>query len=177
MSARFLLESKPFSLAESLSPALDSRILQPIYIQTLSAMADDIKLPLNTPNPADELLAHLHKAAPQIFSEGKIDLDKLKAALGDALDPRIERYGLNWAGKAEAFRNVQQASVGTLLPMPDESVDWDSTGNLIIEGDNLEVLKLLQKPYHGKVKMIYIEVPPVFRLPRDGFHATSFSPC
>jgi adenine-specific DNA-methyltransferase len=122
-------------------------------------MTDDNKLPLATSNPTDDLLAQLREAAPQIFSEGRIDPDKLKAALGDALDPRIERYGLNWAGKGEAFRNVQQPSVGTLLPMPEQSVDWDSTGNLIIEGDNLEVLKLLQKPYHGKVKMIYIDPP------------------
>ncbi|OGT88580.1 MAG: hypothetical protein A2514_09850 [Gammaproteobacteria bacterium RIFOXYD12_FULL_61_37] len=122
-------------------------------------MTDDNKLPLPTPNPADDLLAQLREAAPQIFSEGKIDLDKFKAALGEHIDPRIERYGLNWAGKSDAFRNVQQPSVGTLLPMPDQSVDWNSTENLIIEGDNLEVLKLLQKPYHGKVKMIYIDPP------------------
>ena len=122
-------------------------------------MTDDNKLPLHTPNPADDLLAQLREAAPQIFSEGKIDLDKFKAALGEHIDPRIERYGLNWAGKTDAFRNVQQPSVGTLLPMPDQSVDWNSTENLIIEGDNLEVLKLLQKPYHGKVKMIYIDPP------------------
>lgn len=122
-------------------------------------MTDDSKLPLATPNPADDLLAQLREAAPQIFSEGKIDLDKFKAALGEHIDPRIERYGLNWAGKSDAFRNVQQPSVGTLLPQPDESVNWDSTENLIIEGDNLEVLKLLQKPYHGKVKMIYIDPP------------------
>ncbi len=68
-----------------------------------------------------------------------------------------ERYGLTWAGKAEAFRNVQSVSSGTLAPMPSESVNWDATENLIIEGDNLEVLKLLQRPYHGQVKMIYIE--------------------
>lgn len=122
-------------------------------------MTDETKLPLTTPNPADDLLAQLRAAAPQIFSEGKIDLDKFKAALGEHIEPRIERYGLNWAGKSDAFRNVQQPSVGTLLPMPDASVDWDSTENLIIEGDNLEVLKLLQKPYHGKVKMIYIDPP------------------
>ncbi len=122
-------------------------------------MTDDNKLPLTTPNPADDLLAQLQEAAPQIFSEGKIDLDKFKAAMGEHIEPRIERYGLNWAGKSEAFRNVQQPSVGTLLPMPEQSVDWDSTENLIIEGDNLEVLKLLQKPYHGKVKMIYIDPP------------------
>ncbi|MBZ0097392.1 MAG: site-specific DNA-methyltransferase [Sulfuricella sp.] len=122
-------------------------------------MTDDNKLPLATPNPADDLLAQLRESAPRIFSEGRIDLDKLKAALGEHIDPRIERYSLNWAGKSDAFRNVQQPSVGTLLPQPDESLDWDSTENLIIEGDNLEVLKLLQKPYHGKVKMIYIDPP------------------
>ncbi len=122
-------------------------------------MTDDATLPHASHQPADELIAQLRDAAPQVFAEGRVDFDKLKAALGEHVEPRAERYGLTWAGKAEAFRNMQTPSVATLLPMPEESLNWDKTENLIIEGDNLEVLKLLQKPYHGKVKMIYIDPP------------------
>lgn len=122
-------------------------------------MNDDAKLPLTSELPTETLLAQLREQAPHLFSEGKVDWDKLRATLGDAIDTRHERYGLSWAGKAEAFRAVQTPSVGTLLPMPEESVNFDTSENLIIEGDNLEVLKLLQKSYHGKVKMIYIDPP------------------
>jgi adenine-specific DNA-methyltransferase len=122
-------------------------------------MSDDTKLSLTSDNPSEVLLSQLREQAPHLFSEGKVDWDKLKATLGEAVESRPERYGLSWAGKAEAFRNVQTASVGTLLPMPEESVDFDTSENIIIEGDNLEVLKLLQKSYHGKVKMIYIDPP------------------
>lgn len=120
---------------------------------------EDYKLPLTTSDPTRIVVERLREAAPQVFSEDRIDFDKLKELLGGQVEQGTERYGLSWAGKSEAFRNVQTPSVATLLPMPDESVDWDITENLIIEGDNLEVLKLLQKPYHGKVKMIYIDPP------------------
>jgi adenine-specific DNA-methyltransferase len=120
---------------------------------------EDYKLPLTTPDPTREVVERLRETAPHLFAEGKIDFDKLKELLGGQVEQGTERYGLSWAGKAEAFRNVQTPSVATLLPMSGESVDWDNTENLIIEGDNLEVLKLLQKPYHGKVKMIYIDPP------------------
>jgi len=106
-----------------------------------------------------DLLAQLRTLVPHAFSEGRVDFGKLKAALGGGVDEGRERYGLAWAGKADAFRNVQTPSVGTLAPQTSESVNWDATENLIIEGDNLEVLKLLQRPYHGKVKMIYIDPP------------------
>ena len=75
------------------------------------------------------------------------------------MDVGKERYGLTWPGKADCFKTIQTPSLGTLLPAPEESVNWDTTENLIIEGDNLEVLKLLQKSYLGKVKMIYIDPP------------------
>jgi len=88
-----------------------------------------------------------------------VDFDALKRSLGEWVDPGKERFGLNWPGKAACMKTIQQPSVGTLLPVRDESVDFDVTGNMIIEGDNLEVLKLLQKSYHGKVKMIYIDPP------------------
>jgi len=97
---------------------------------------------------------------PGIRTEGgKIDFDRLKRVLGDAVDPGKERYGMNWPGKADCFKVIQRPSVGTLLPIREESVEFESTENLIIEGDNLEVLKLLQKSYLGKVKMIYIDPP------------------
>jgi adenine-specific DNA-methyltransferase len=97
---------------------------------------------------------------PEIRTEdGKIDFDRLKLALGETVDVGRERYGLNWPGKAECFRTIQAPSIGTLRPAPEESVAWDTTENLIIEGDNLEVLKLLQKAYLGKVKLIYIDPP------------------
>src|ERR1035437_7214693 len=93
---------------------------------------------------------------PDIRTEaGKIDFDRLKRALGETIDPGKERYGMNWPGKADCFRTIQTPSLGTLRPCPEESVKFDTTENLIIEGDNLEVLKLLQKSYLGKVKMIY----------------------
>ncbi len=122
-------------------------------------MTDDNKLPLTSADLTEALLAQLREAAPQVFSEGGIDYSKLQAALGTHIDTNPERYGLTWAGKRDAFRNVQVPSIATLRPQPEESVNWDSSENLIIEGDNLEVLKLLQKPYHGKVKMIYIDPP------------------
>ena len=97
---------------------------------------------------------------PELRTEGgKIDFDLLKLALGETVDVGKERYGMTWPGKAECFRTIQAPSLGTLLPCPEESVAFDMTQNLIIEGDNLEVLKLLQKSYLGKIKMIYIDPP------------------
>jgi adenine-specific DNA-methyltransferase len=109
--------------------------------------------------PADKT-AELLRLFPEIRTEGdKIDFDKLKLVLGQTVDVGRERYGMNWPGKAECFKTIQTPSMGTLLPAPAESVDFDTTENLIIEGDNLEALKLLQKAYLGKVKMIYIDPP------------------
>ncbi|WP_370057590.1 site-specific DNA-methyltransferase [Sinorhizobium fredii] len=96
---------------------------------------------------------------PEAFTEGKIDFETLKGLLGAAVDERDEKYGLNWHGKRRARQIALTPSTGTLLPCPEESVDWDKTQNLMIEGDNLEVLKLLQKSYAGKVKLIYIDPP------------------
>ena len=96
---------------------------------------------------------------PDIFSEGKIDFDKLRETLGDTLEIQEELYNFNWNGKAMARRIAQTPSMGTLRPCKEESKHWDSTQNLFIEGDNLEVLKLLQKSYHKQVKMIYIDPP------------------
>jgi adenine-specific DNA-methyltransferase len=104
--------------------------------------------------------AELMRLFPEIRTEGgKIDFDRLKLALGESVNVGKERYGMNWPGKADCFRTIQTASVGTLRPIPEESVNFDTTKNLIIEGDNLEVLKLLQKSYLGKIKTIYIDPP------------------
>lgn len=96
---------------------------------------------------------------PGAFTEGKIDFEVLKQLLGSAVDEREEKYGLNWHGKRLARQLALTPSPGTLRPCPEDSVDWDTTQNLMIEGDNLEVLKLLQKSYTGKVKLIYIDPP------------------
>lgn len=96
---------------------------------------------------------------PEVFTDGKIDFDVLKALLGEYIEDRDERYGFNWNGKSKARMISQTPSIGTLRPCPAESIEWDTTQNLFIEGDNLEILKLLQKSYYKKVKMIFIDPP------------------
>ncbi|MCK4546371.1 MAG: site-specific DNA-methyltransferase [Candidatus Eisenbacteria sp.] len=96
---------------------------------------------------------------PDVFTEGRVDLDALRETLGEYADDRQERYSFTWNGKARARRIAQTPSTGTLRPCPEESVNWDTTKNLFVEGDNMEVLKLFQKSYHKKVKMIYIDPP------------------
>lgn len=111
---------------------------------------------------ADLLAANIEQMKalfPEAVIEGKIDFDVLKQLLGGVIDEREEKYGLNWHGKRDARRLALTPSTGTLRPSPEDSVDWDTTQNLMIEGDNLEVLKLLQKSYAGKVKLIYIDPP------------------
>jgi len=108
----------------------------------------------------DEQKAKLKSLFPETFTEdGKIDFERLKLTLGEAVDAGKERFGMNWPGKAECFKTIQRPSMATLVPVRDESVNFDSSENLIIEGDNLETLKLLQKAYLGKVKMIFIDPP------------------
>jgi len=101
----------------------------------------------------------LKQIFPEVIKEGRVDFEALNDLLGNYGDTAEERFCLNWAGKANARREAQKRSTGTLRPCPEESVDWDTTDNLYIEGDNLEVLKLLQKSYHSRVKMIYIDPP------------------
>src|SRR5947209_12387632 len=96
---------------------------------------------------------------PEAFTEGKVDFEVLKQLLGGAVDEREEKYGLNWHGKRRARQLALTPSSGTLRPCPEDSVDWNTTQNLMIEGDNLEVLKLLQKSYSGSFKLIYIDPP------------------
>jgi len=106
-----------------------------------------------------ENIAQLQSLFPEAFVEGKIDFEVLKQLLGGTVEEREEKYGLNWHGKRAARQLALTPSMGTLRPCPEESVDWDTTQNLMIEGDNLEVLKLLQKSYAGKVNIIYIDPP------------------
>lgn len=109
--------------------------------------------------PEQEKINALRQVLPEAFSEGKIDWEKLKATLGENINFSNERYVLNWAGKSDAFKVLQTPTTKTLIPAKDESVDFDKTKNIFIEGENLEVLKVLQKSYFGKVKMIYIDPP------------------
>jgi adenine-specific DNA-methyltransferase len=110
-------------------------------------------------NITEEKLGQLKEILPEAFTENKIDWERLKAALGDDIEFKNERYVLNWAGKSDAFRALQAPSTDTLVSCKEESVNFDSTGNIFIEGENLEVLKVLQKAYFGKIKMIYIDPP------------------
>lgn len=122
--------------------------------------ADTAKVDLRSHDTIAERLESLLELFPEARREGlKIDLEQLRLALGESVDVGKERYGMNWPGKADCFKTIQTPSVATLRPCAEESVKWDSTNNLIIEGDNLEVLKLLQKSYLGRVKMIYIDPP------------------
>jgi adenine-specific DNA-methyltransferase len=117
---------------------------------TLSGASADIR---------SENLQKLRQIFPEVFCEGSIDFDKLRAMLGETIDEDKERYNFTWWGKSRALRLAQTPSMGTLRPCKAESKNWDTTGNLYLEGDNLEVLKLLQKSYHNRVKMIYIDPP------------------
>lgn len=106
-----------------------------------------------------ENIKAMEQLFPEAFEEGKIDFDVLRQLLGDFVDDAQEKYSFKWNGKGKALRLSQTPSMGTLRPCREESKYWDNTENLYIEGDNLEVLKLLQKSYYGKVKMIYIDPP------------------
>ena len=110
-------------------------------------------------NVTEEKLKQLKEVLPEAFTESKIDWEKLKAALGEDVEFRNERYVLNWAGKSDAFRVLQAPTTATLVPCKDKSVNFDETDNIFIEGENLEILKILQKSYFGKIKMIYIGPP------------------
>ncbi len=117
------------------------------------------KMDGNSYNPQQELLELLKTRCPEIFTEGKIDNKKLRQTLGEEISEEGERYGLSWAGKSDCFRHIQEPTTATLKPVKEESVNFDNTGNIFIEGDNLQALKILQKSYYGKVKMIYIDPP------------------
>ena len=107
----------------------------------------------------EENIKSLKQLFPEVECDGKIDFDMLRQILGEYVDDDKERYNFKWNGKGRALRFSQTPSTGTLRPRKEESKNWDDTQNLYIEGDNLEVLKILQKSYHGKIKMIYIDPP------------------
>jgi len=160
-------------------------------------MPDVEKQELTSLDVKTEQLQKLKQIFPEVFTEGNhIDFDKLRLTLGDDVDTGRERYGMNWPGKAGCFKTIQQPSIATLIPCAEESLKPDATkytqgegfasqsinpenpenqssDNLFIEGDNLEVLKLLQKSYLGKIKMIYIDPP--YNTGRDILYSNDFS--
>lgn len=117
----------------------------PINIQSLSFRTD--------------LAKKLEELVPEAIADGKVDVVKLKELLAEDAGEPNERFGLFWPGKKQALRATQEPTTATLRPAKDESKDWDTTNNIFIEGDNLEVLKVLQKQYHNSIKMIYIDPP------------------
>ncbi len=124
-------------------------------------MADyqDFKMDGKTLDITKENIAAMKQLFPEIVTDGKVDFEKLRLILGDEVETSDERYNFTWHGKNRAIRLSQTPSLGTLRPCKEDSVNWDTTKNLYIEGDNLEVLKLLQRSYFGKIKMIYIDPP------------------
>jgi len=112
-----------------------------------------------SPNFRTELAEQLAALVPEAIADGKIDVTKLQELLADDVADASERFGLFWPGKKRALRAAQEPTTATLRPDFAESKDWDTTKNVFIEGDNLEVLKILQKHYHNKIKMIYIDPP------------------
>lgn len=117
------------------------------------------KLSMESTDIAQENINKIKELFPQLVTEGKIDFELLKTILGEQIENQNERYQFTWNGKSDTIRFAQKPSTGTLRPDKESSKNWDTTENLYIEGDNLEVLKLLQKTYHNKIKMIYIDPP------------------
>jgi len=119
------------------------------------------KLDIDSKDIMGENLEKLKKMFPSVIKEGKVDVEALRNVIGDISEPNQEYYNFTWAGKSEAFKIIKEKTTATLKPMKsdDESVDFENTQNIFIEGDNLEVLKILQKTYHNSIKMIYIDPP------------------
>lgn len=117
------------------------------------------EVPRATPDFTTKAASQLAELFPEIVDDGKLNLDTLKTILGVDVEDARERFGLTWPGKREAIRAAQMPTTATLMPDKENSVDWDTTQNVFIEGDNLEVLKILQKHYYGKIKMVYIDPP------------------
>jgi adenine specific DNA methylase Mod len=120
---------------------------------------NEIKLNGESEDIVQDNISKLKEIFPEIVTEDKIDFNKLKLILGDNIDESPEKYNFTWPGKIQSIKESQKTSYGTLRPCKEESKNWNSTENLYIEGDNLEVLKLLQKSYNNKIKMIYIDPP------------------
>ena len=122
-------------------------------------MTEPAKVDLKSMSITDDQKVMLNQFFPEVFNEDKIDFDKLRRTLGEDIDEGEERFGMIWPGKNDCFKVIQTPSIATLKPDKEESIDWDNTENLFIEGDNLEILKLLQRSYYGKIKLIYIDPP------------------
>ena len=120
---------------------------------------NDIKLDGQSKDIVSENISKLKEIFPSVIADGHIDFEMLKSILGEDIDDAHEKYAFTWPGKTQAIRESQKQSSGTLRPCNKESKNWDSTQNLYIEGDNLEVLKLLQKGYYNKIDAIYIDPP------------------
>ncbi|SPT75020.1 putative methyltransferase [Arcanobacterium haemolyticum] len=137
-------------------------------------MSDTInQVSSTTPDFTTEGANKLAQLFPEVVADGKVDIDKLKIILGVDVDDARERFGLTWPGKAQAIRAAQTPTTATLMPDKEKSVDWDATQNVFIEGDNLEVLKVLQKHYYGQIKMIYIDPP--YNTGNDFVYADNFT--
>ena len=129
---------------------------------------------LRSADVAADRRRELLRLFPEVRTEGgKIDFDRLRRVLGESVDAGRERYGMSWPGKADCFKAIHAPSLATLRPCRGESVNFDTAENLIIEGDNLEVLKLLQRSYLGRVKMIYIDPP--YNTGNDFIYPDNFS--
>lgn len=120
---------------------------------------DNHQLISTSPSFRTDLAKKLEELVPEAIADGKVDVIKLKELLAEDAGEPNERFGLFWPGKKQALRAAQEPTTATLRPAKDESKDWDTTNNIFIEGDNLEVLKVLQKQYHNSIKMIYIDPP------------------
>jgi adenine-specific DNA-methyltransferase len=122
-------------------------------------VVDRQRVTVTSTDPGERRLSALRELVPEAAGERGIDWERLRTAFGEAIDERPDRYRFEWAGKRDAITNLQRPSTATLVPVPKESINLDATRHVFIEGENLEVLKLLYKPYAGRVKMIYIDPP------------------
>ncbi len=120
---------------------------------------NEIKLNGESKDIVSVNISKIKEIFPEVITEDKIDFKKLELVLGEDIDDFREKYSFTWPGKTQAIKESQKQSTGTLRPCKEESKNWDTTKNLYIEGDNLEVLKLLQKGYYNKIKAIYIDPP------------------
>jgi adenine-specific DNA-methyltransferase len=135
-------------------------LINQIFYKEVAMLKDDVEnVERTSPNFVFEHIEQLKSIFPEAFIEGKIDFEKLKVALGDIVDTQQEKYSFTWAGRKNAIQLLQTPSFATLIPVENESVNFETTQNLFIEGDNLEISKLLYKSYSGQVKMIYIDPP------------------
>ena len=131
------------------------------------------KVPETTPDFTTEAANKLSELFPEVVAGGKVDIEKLKTIIGVDVDDARERFGLTWPGKKNAIRAAQTPTTATLLPDKENSINWDTTQNVFIEGDNLEVLKILQKHYYGQIKMIYIDPP--YNTGKDFVYSDNYS--